>query len=150
PEHPYGQPVEGTEASVASIAADDLRRFVTRHFGRNNLVIGVVGDIDAATLGPLLDRTLGDLPAVVAPTEIADAVAAGAGQLQVIDRVVPQTVVIFGAPGVKRSNPDFYAAALIDYILGGGGLASRLTQEVREKRGLTYGIDVSLAPLDHS
>jgi zinc protease len=59
-------------------------------------------------------------------------------------------VVIFGAPGVKRSDPDFYAAALVDYILGGGGFASRLTQEVREKRGLTYGIDVSLAPLDHS
>ena len=67
----------------------------------------------------------------------------------VIDLDVPQTVVQFGGLGVKRSDPDFYAAALIDYILGGGGFASRLTQEVREKRGLTYGIDVSLAPLDH-
>jgi zinc protease len=150
PEHPYGQPVEGTPASVDAITAADLKRFVTQHFGRNNLVIGVVGDIDAATLGPLLDRTLGELPAVVEVPQIAEAMPAGAGQLQVIDRDVPQTVVIFGAPGVKRSDPDFYAAALVDYILGGGGFASRLTQEVREKRGLTYGIDVSLAPLDHS
>ena len=150
PEHPYGRPVEGTPASVPAITAADLSGFVTRHFGRNNLVIGVVGDIDAATLGPLLDRTLGDLPAVVAPPPIAEAVPVGAGQVTVIDRDVPQTVVIFGAPGVKRADPDFYAAALIDYILGGGGFASRLTQEVREKRGLTYGIDVALDPLDHA
>jgi zinc protease len=150
PEHPYGRPVEGDAASIAAITAADLRRFVTEHFGRNNLVIGVVGDIDAATLGPLLDQTLGDLPAVVTPPTIAEAVPAGAGQTLVIDHDVPQTVVIFGAPGVKRNDPDFYGAALVDYILGGGGFASRLTQEVREKRGLTYGIDVALDPLDHA
>jgi zinc protease len=150
PEHPYGRPADGTPQSIAAITADDLRRFVAGHFGRNNMVLGVVGDIDAATLGPLLDRTFGGLPAEVSPPAIAEASPAGAGRLVVIDRDVPQSVVSFGTTGVKRDDPDYYAARIIDYILGGGGYASRLTREVREKRGLAYSIDSYLDPLDHA
>ncbi|MFO1058949.1 MAG: pitrilysin family protein [Dongiaceae bacterium] len=150
PEHPYGRPADGTAQSVARITVDDLRGFVAGHFGRNNMVLGVVGDIDAATLGPLLDRTFGGLPATAAPPAVPDAKPTGAGGLVVIDRDVPQSVVSFGTAGVKRDDPDYYAAAIIDYILGGGGFASRLTREVREKRGLAYSIDSYLDPLDHA
>jgi zinc protease len=150
PEHPYGRPADGTPQSLAAITPEDLHRFVAEHFGRNNMVLGVVGDIDAKTLGPLLDRTFGGLPARVSPPVVADTSPAGAGRLVVIDRDVPQSVVSFGTAGVKLDDPDYYAAAIVDYILGSGGFASRLTREVREKRGLAYSIDSYLDPLDHA
>ena len=148
-EHPYGRQTSGTQTGLKAITADDLRGFVKTRFARDNMVVGVVGDITAKDLQPLLDRTFGALPAKATTTEVGEAAPASAGAVIVVDLHVPQSVVLFGEGGVKRHDPDFYPAYLMNHILGGGGFSSRLTQEVREKRGLAYSIDTDLVALDH-
>jgi zinc protease len=103
----------------------------------------------AADLKPLLDRTFGALPANAAAASVSEVAPASPGAVIVVDLHVPQSVVLFGEGGVKRHDPDFYAAFLMNHILGGGGFSSRLMQEVREKRGLAYSIDTDLVALDH-
>jgi zinc protease len=148
--HPYSRQTAGTAAGLKAITPDDLRGYANRVFARENLIVGVVGDIGAAELGPLLDKTFGELPAKSDVPAVPDAMPAGAGATLVVDREIPQSVVLFGQEGVKRHDPDFFAAYVMNYILGGGGFTSRLTTEVREKRGLAYSVDTDLVALDHT
>lgn len=150
PGHPYSRQTAGTVAGLKAIAAEDLRGYVKRVFARENLIVGVVGDIGANELGPLLDKTFGDLPAKGDVPAIDEAMPAAAGTTVIVDRDIPQSVVLFGQEGVKRHDPDFFAAYVMNYILGGGGFTSRLTTEVREKRGLAYSIDTNLVAMDHT
>ena len=150
PYHPYGRPARGTLDSVAAITADDLRDAVAQRFAVANATISVVGDIDPVTLGLLLDRTLGDLPATARAATIAETRPAPVASLSVIRKPVPQSVVRFGMPGLKRSDPDFYAAYLMNHVLGGGSFTSRLYGEVREKRGLAYSVYSYLSTLDRA
>lgn len=150
PEHPYGRPSSGTLESIAAMQVDDLRRFPAERFGRDALVIGVVGDIAPAELGRLLDTTFGALPATAGTFEVAKVDPKASGDLVVIEKDVPQSVVLFGQNGIARDDPDYYVAYTVNYILGGGGFASRLYEEVREKRGLAYSVYSYLYPLDHS
>lgn len=150
PGHPYGRPVEGTEASLRTIAAADLDGFARARFARDNLVVAVVGDITADQLAPLLDQAFGELPEHAAPWQVPDAEPADPGSLQVLRRPVPQSVVVLGGPGPKRDDPDFYAAYVMNEILGGGSFTARLTKEVREKRGLAYAVYTYLNPLDRA
>jgi zinc protease len=149
PEHPYGKPVEGTPDSVANIATADLRQFVGARLAKDNLVVGVAGDVTAEQLGRLLDRAFGDLPATSAAIDLPRATPATDGMI-VVRRDVPQSRVLFGQEGVARDDPDFYAAYVANHILGGGGFGSRLTEEVREKRGLAYSVYSYLYPMDHA
>jgi zinc protease len=149
PEHPYGRPVRGTIESVGAITADDLRGFVARRLARDNLIIGVAGDVTAQELGPLLDSAFGDLPATSAPIDLGEARPADGGTVMV-RKDVPQSQVLFGEAGLSRDDPDFYAAYVANHILGGGGFTSRLTEEVREKRGLAYSVYSYLYPADHA
>src|SRR5207344_1496126 len=112
--------------------------------------IAIVGDIDAQAAGELIDRAFGKLPAEAELTPVAAAVAQGLGRRIVIRLDVPQAVVNFGGPGIGRSDPDFMAAYIVNHILGGGSFSSRLYREVREKRGLAYGIHDSLTWFDHA
>ena len=148
--HPYGRPMKGDARSLSAITAKDLRQFAAHRFGRDQMRIAVVGDISAADLTTLLDRSLGDLPAKAAPLVVPEAPSPGAGGVAVIDHDLGQSVVLFGQAGIKRSDPDFYAAALIDDIMGGGNFASRLQRSVREKRGLVYSVDTDLIMFDHA
>ena len=150
PDHPYGRPVQGTAESLAKITSDDLRQFVDERLAKDNLVVGVAGDVTAAELGPLLDRAFGDLPAVSAPVDLAPAKPAAAGETVIVRKDVPQSRVLFGQEGLARHDPDFYAAYVANHILGGGGFGSRLTDEVREKRGLAYSVYSYLYPMDHA
>lgn len=150
PEHPYGQRSGGTIASLAAVETADLEAFVAQRLARDNLHIGVAGDISAEELGPLLDSTFGDLPAEAAALELPTVAPAADGGTVVIDQDVPQSVVALGQGGLKRDDPDYYIAYAVNYILGGGGFSSRLFTEVREKRGLAYGVYSYLHPLDHS
>lgn len=150
PDHPYGRPRGGTIETVKAIAVEDLRAFAGRRFARDNLVIGVVGDVNAKELARHLDRTFGGLPPKAAPWRIAEATPKTAGGIKIVRRQIPQSVVIFGQRGLKRDDPDFYAAYVMNYLLGGGSFSSRLYTEIREKRGLAYSVYSSLSPMRHS
>ena len=150
PAHPYGRPGDGTPDSVRAITAEDLRGFVERRVARDNLMIGVVGDITPDELAKLLDETFAALPATSEAVAIEETEPAGEGALVVVERDQPQSVVSFGHAGIKRDDPDYYAAYVTNYVLGGGGFSSRLYEEVREKRGLAYSVYAYLNPLDHA
>jgi zinc protease len=150
PDHPYGRPSRGTKESVTGLAEADFRTVVAQRLARDNLIVGAVGDITPDELGKVLDRAFGDLPAQSAPGDVPDVKPAGAGRSIVIRRPIPQSFIVLGQQGVKRDDPDWFAASLVNYVLGGGGFNSRLMEEVREKRGLTYGIYTALAPFDHA
>ena len=149
-DHPYGRPANGTLDSVPKIDAADLKDYVRRVIAKDGLRIAVVGDVDADTLGKLLDKTFGGLPAKASLTPVPDVMAAKPPQRAFIPLDVPQTVVTFGGPGILRHDPDFMAGYVVNHILGGGGLSSRLYHEVREKRGLAYSVYESLLWMDHS
>lgn len=144
PEHPYGRETKGSLETVPRITADDLRDYVHRAFARNELTISIVGDIDAKTAGQLIDRAFGSLPAKNDLKPVPQATAQGRGRRIVINLDVPQAVVTFGGNGIERNDPDFMAAYIVNHILGGGSFSSRLYREVREKRGLAYGVSDSL------
>ena len=88
----------------------DLRNFVDQHLARDNLVVAVVGDITAAELAPLLDQTFGALPAAARLAAPVDVWPAEDVALRVVEQDTPQSVVIFGARGIKRNDPDYFAA----------------------------------------
>jgi zinc protease len=150
PGHPYGRPAEGTPETIAALAAGDLRRFVAERLGRDTLKVALVGDITGAELGPLLDKAFGGLPAAAAPAAVQDTRPKGGGEVVVVRKDIPQSVVALGHAGLLRDDPDFYAAYVVNYILGGGGFASRLYEEIREKRGLAYSVYAYLHPSDHA
>ncbi|MEA2888682.1 MAG: zinc protease [Bradyrhizobium sp.] len=147
--HPYGRPVNGTLESVPAIQVADLKDYVRRVLAKGTLKVAVVGDVDAATLGRLLDQTFGALPAKGELTPIADIEASKPPQRFFIPLEVPQTVVTFGGPGIRRDDPKFMAAYVVNHILGSGS-SSRLYREVREKRGLAYSVSEYLLWMEHS
>ena len=149
-DHPYGRPSNGSLESVPNITIADLKDYVRRVLAKENLRIAVVGDIDAASLGRLLDQTFGALPAKASLTPVPDIEATRPPVREFIPLDVPQTVVMFGGPGIKRNDPNFMSAFVVNHILGGGALSSRLYREVREKRGLAYSVYDSLLWMDHS
>ena len=147
--HPYARATRGDTISLAAISRDDI---ITHHrnlMSRENLFIGVVGAIDAETLGEKLDAVFAELPDNGNLTKIADTEPASDFRSH-IEFESPQTLVSLTLPGKKRADPDFFAAFLANHILGGGGFSSRLYDEIREKRGLTYGISSSIVPRDHA
>ena len=150
PNHPYGRPNGGTIESVESIAIADLKDFASRYFVRKDLVIGVAGDITAEELKPRLDQVFGRLPAAGAGNSVENTAPAAIGKQVVVERDIPQSVVMFGHAGLARADPDWYPAYVMMQVLGGGGLSSRLTEQVREKRGLAYSVYSYLNPYDHS
>jgi zinc protease len=149
PSHPYGRPVKGSTASIASISPQDLRSYSDRVFARDKLVISVVGDIDAAALGRALDHIFGALPAKAVLAPVADANPPLGPSQQIIEMDVPQSVAQFGHRGIARKDDDFIPAYVLNYIIGGGGFSSRLMEEVREKRGLAYSVHSNLFPFQH-
>jgi len=147
--HPYARPDEGTEKSLATITAEDLRAYHKAIFARDNLRVAIVGAIDAETVKRELDKLFGDLPekSGLQPVEKVDLKL---GQEVRVDYDLPQTSLQLAYPGVSRDAPDFFAAYLMNHILGGGSFTSRLFDEVREKRGLAYGVDSSLVTHEYS
>ena len=147
--HPYARPIKGTLQSIATISRDDLKSYAKRVFARDKLVISVVGDIDAATLGNALDHIFGPLPANSVLAPVADANPPLGPTQEIIEMDVPQSVAQFGHRGIARKDADFIAAYVLNYIIGGGGFSSRLMEEVREKRGLAYSVYSNLYPYQH-
>ncbi len=150
PDHPYGKPTNGTLESLPTIQAGDLNDYRRRVLAKDTLKIAVVGDIDAAALGKLLDLAFGKLPAKAQLTPVPDVAVAAPPQRVFVPLDVPQTAIMFGGPGLKRDDPDFMTAYVLNHILGGGALSSRLYREVREKRGLAYSVYESLIWMNRS
>jgi zinc protease len=147
--HPYGRPANGTPESVAKITRADLVNFRANTFAKDKLRVAVVGDIDAKTLGGILDTIFGGLPAAAKLTPVARTEPKAAQKLKVVDMNVPQSAARFGLPAMARQDKDFMAAFVLNNIVG-GGFASRLYHEVREKRGLAYGVDTTIVPLKNA
>jgi len=150
PDHGYALDSDGTVESVATLSPDDLRRFVKTRLARSNLVVGVVGDVTPERLGGLLDKAFGGLPKDPAVRPSGDVKPKVTGRLQVIERDIPQSTIVFGHGGIKRDDPDYYVALVMNHILGGGSFTSRLYDQVREKRGLAYSVGSSLYPMEHA
>jgi zinc protease len=148
--HPYGSAVDGTESSVAAIKRYDLAAFAAARFRRSGLVIGIVGDIGKTEATTLIDQIFGGLLKGADGSDIADAKPADDGALVISRAAVPQSVVTFGQAGPKRDDPAWYAAYVLNEILGGGGFRGRLMKEIREKRGLAYGVTTQLVPYRHA
>lgn len=146
-DHPYASPLKGTQASVETITREDLQDYVRRVFARDTLKVAVVGDIDAETLAPLLDEVFGGLSEKSDLRPVPETAPPGEGARKVVEMNIPQSVAVFGSEGVKRKDEDFVPAYVMNYILGGGGFGSRLMEEVREKRGLAYGVYTHLSPM---
>lgn len=148
PAHPYGRRLEGTEETVNALTVEDLRGFAARRLALDNLVIGVVGDISPAQLAQALDQAFGGLPAKAAPWRLETVAPRSANTVTVIKQPFPQSTIVYAQRGVLRDDPDYYAAYVLNHILGGGGFTSRLYNEVRDKRGLAYSVYSALVPMD--
>ncbi len=151
-DHTYGREAAGNSASVKSISKADMAHFAQKYLSKENMVISVVGDVTPKELAQLLDAHLGKLTAhYTGDVTVPETTLPATGKQEVIDYDIPQTMVHFGMNGMKRDNPDYYAAYVMNEILGGGGaLTSKLGQEIREKRGLAYSVYTQMEPFNHA
>lgn len=147
--HPYARRGEGTPETLATINRDDLVKAHHTMFARDNIHIGIVGPVSANEAATIIDKIFGALPEKAELKKIEEA-KLNLGGMANVNYDLPQTSLMLVYPGVKRNDPDFFAAYLMNYVLGGPGLTSRLFSEVREKRGLAYTVGSSLMLYDHS
>lgn len=146
-DHPYGTSISGTLDSVAGLTQADMFAARDRVIARDRLFVGAVGDITPEQLGLLLDDLLVDLPATGAA--MAENIGYSlAGGVTIVPFATPQSVAVFGHAGIERDDEDFFPAYVMNQILGASGFGSRLMEEVREKRGLTYGISTYLVSME--
>ena len=148
PDHPYAR--RSTLETINAINRAALAERRAALLTRTGLMVTIVGDIDAVNAGRLLDSTFAALPAGAAPQQPPDAILRPAAPLIVRTLPQPQSLVLFAAPGIQDEDPDWIALAVANYILGGGGLSSRLMDQLREQRGLVYGIGTGPSVRDHS
>lgn len=145
--HPYGTSDLGTEASMTALTRDDILDARDAVIARDRLYVAAAGDITPDELGALLDDLFAGLPATGAPMP-PRVEAAFDGGTEVFPFASPQSVILFGQPGLRLTDPDYYPAMVLNQIIGGGGFSSLLMDEVREKRGLTYGVSSDLVSMD--
>lgn len=147
--HPYAREDEGTPETINALTVADFRTWRESRFARDRLTVGVAGDITEAQLARVLDQVFGALPATTGlKAEVPPATIADTGKTIRIAKNLAQSVVYIGQRGLVREDPDWYKAQVVDYVFGGGSFASRLMEEVREKRGLAYSVGTSMVPYD--
>jgi zinc protease len=149
-DHVYGGNVNGSVRSVAAITREDLVGFAGRRLRSTGLVIGAVGDITPAELTAPIDRIFGGLPGGGEDPPVAETKPTDNGGVLINRQAAPQSAVTFGQVGPKRGDPDWYTARLVNDVLGGGGFRGRLMREIREKRGLAYGVSTELVSFRHA
>lgn len=148
--HPYANPTEGTHDAIEAVDVADLRDYLDRYVTSGNVLMSVVGDVDASRLQKLTGKHMQKLPAEFRPLHnVPRLVVGSAGQTETLRRSIPQTVVLFAGAGIPRDDKDFYAAFVLNHLLGGGTLTSKLGDEIREKRGLAYYAYSQLQLKDH-
>ena len=147
--HPYGMRRLGTTKTLASLTRDDVKNFIATHIAKDNLLVSVAGDIKPSDLAKILDQTFGALPRKAQLTPVTDLKWPQDTAVILTPREGTQTELLFAFPGPKEDEPQWHAIEIANYILGGGGFSSRLMQDVRDKKGLTYGINMALTPAMH-
>lgn len=148
--HPYAKPTLGTHAGIDAVTPDALRQFVRDAITAGNLQMAVVGDVSVAQLQGLVGKHLAALKPDFKPlVDVPELKLQALGQTKIERRSIPQTVVLFAGEGIARNDPDFYAAHVMNHLLGGSTLTSKLGDEIREKRGLAYYAYSSLSMQDH-
>lgn len=145
--HPYATPPEGTTASLNALTRADLQDFHRRHYTAANAVVALVGDLDRPAAESLANALVGNLPKgeLIPPPPPVPPVPAS--QTLRIPHPSSQSHILIGQVGVSRADPDYYALYLGNHVLGGNGLVSQLSQEIREKRGLAYGAYSAFSPM---
>lgn len=142
--HPYANDPDGTPDDLRKLSQQNIKQRAQSLLIRNGLIVAAVGDIDEADLARLLDRAFGSLPVGTPPPLPPEWKPPTKARTVVVERPVPQSTALLALPGIARDDPDWYAALIMNHILGGSGQQSRLFSEVREKRGLAYGASSSL------
>ena len=145
--HPYAADPEGTREDLKTLTPALLKRRASALMLRSGLIVSAVGDIDAAELSRQLDRAFGSLVAGAVPPLPPlppEWKPPSRPRTVVVERPVPQSTALMAFPGIARDDPDWYAAVVMNHVLGGGGQQSRLFAEVRERRGLAYGVSTAL------
>ena len=148
--HTYSRAISGTPDTLKVITRDDLEDYRKHVMARRTLRVAAVGDIDATTLGKVLDEVFGALPAEPQLTPVVDVEPKAVPKPTVVDVEGPQSVAIFGRRGIQRTDPDYFPGLVLSQLLGGGSSDARLVREVREKRGLSYWIYTLLYNFKHS
>ena len=146
-DHPYGSPSGGTRESLQAITRDDVLRFYRRYYVARNAVVAIVGDLDRARAEALAERVTADLPAGEPAPELPPVQPLTEGRE--IRKPFPssQSHILMGQPGMRRGDPDYFVLYVGNHILGGSGLVSQLSEEVREKRGLSYSVYSYFSPM---
>jgi zinc protease len=145
--HPYALPVSGEIESVEKITAQDLRGFYQAHYRAGGAVVAIMGDVSRADAEAIAGKLTAQLPAGAAADPLPDVASKITASEQRIAHPASQSHILIGAPGMARSDPDYFPLYVGNYILGGGGFVSRLMNEVREKRGLAYSVYSYFMPL---
>lgn len=148
--HPYSMRHFGTPKSLEQLSIQDVLAFLKTHLAKNNLVVGVAGNISPEDLSQALDKIFGGLPEKADLKEITSAKWPETSARILVKRPGTQSQILFALPAPYRKTQEWYATQIANYILGGGGFSSRLMQEVRDKAGLTYGVSLGVAAMDHA
>jgi zinc protease len=146
PKSPYGRPVEGTEESVKRIDREGLIEFYQKYYRPNRAILTVVGDVSDQEILDRLGRAFRSWEKGAPPTEASPVPAPGPAALIKVNKDLTQANIIIGHEGVPRSHPDYYAIQVMNYVLGGGGFSSRLTDSIRNERGLAYSVYSAFQP----
>ncbi|MEJ2686257.1 MAG: pitrilysin family protein [Gammaproteobacteria bacterium] len=144
---PYGSPPGGTVDSLQGLNSEDARGFYLRYYVAHNATVAIVGALDSKQAHALAERLVGKLPAGEAPDPLPKVSDLSRGKTQRVDFPASQTTIMMGAPGISRTDPDYFPLYVGNYVLGGGGLVSRLNEQIREKRGLSYSVYSYFAPM---
>ncbi len=145
--HPYSLDESGEVDTVAKITRDDLQSFYKQYYGAKGAIVAIIGDLtreqanaiaESISAGLPKSAAISPIPAVTLPTQPLE---------KRIAHPASQSHILLGYPGVKRGDPDLLPLYVGNYVLGGGGFVSRLTEEVREKRGLVYSVYSYFMPM---
>lgn len=146
PDHPYGSGANITTESIRKVNLDDIRAFHRSHYGKDNAIVAIVGDINRKQADRLVKNVLNGLPERSSAAKNVPPVQQQPAQRRDIPFAGEQAQVLLGMPLIKRHDPDYYALVAGNYILGGGGFDSRLMKVLRDRHGYTYGVHSTLEP----
>jgi zinc protease len=147
-DHPYALRPSGTVDSIAALQLEQIKDFYRQYYVARNAVFSIVGDIDRKAAEKLVGQVIGTLPAGTRAPPLPPVPVLNKAQEQRVYHPSTQTHVRMGAPGMHRGDPDYFALYVGNHVLGGGGLVSRLFEEVREKRGLSYSVNSYFSPME--